>query len=310
MATIRKIGLIDLGTNSVRFDVHQILPRGESRLIHREKVMVRLGENLFVSGRLEQDAVARTLETLREFQTVARKLSVDKMVAFATSAVRDASDGPQFCARVKKEVGLDIEVISGQEEARWIAAGVLAHRKKKKTDFALVDIGGGSTEISLCVAGDVVRSESLPLGVARIQQVFLKTVPPTPTALVAARSYIREQLAKSLKGWPVAKRIVGSSGTVRTLLKIALEENEGKLSPKFLARLGGEMESMSPEMLETIPGMDPKRRDLILAGVLVLEETMRQLGARRAFATKFSLRDGMLEKMKATLAPPQAKPLS
>lgn len=296
MAITRKIGLIDLGTNSVRFDAHRILSRGTSRLIHREKLMVRLGENLFTSGRLDPDAVNRTIAVLRAFSETGKRLGVSEMIAFATSAVRDARDGKEFCERVLRETGLAIQVISGEDEARWIAAGVLSHRKATQ-DFALVDIGGGSTEISLCLKGQLVKSVSLPLGVARLQQVFLKTVPPSASALAATRNHLKETLAGALIGWPELKRIVGSSGTVRSLAKIAGESKTGKLTQKFLTGLVEAMTTLDADELEEIPGMEPKRRDLILAGGLVLEAIMLQLGARRATATKFSLRDGMLEKI-------------
>jgi len=297
MATIRKIGLIDLGTNSVRFDAHQILPQSDSRLIHREKLMVRLGENLFVSGKLDAAAVDRTVGALRNFSETGKRLGLSEIIAFATSAVRDARDGKQFCDRVKKETGLEIQVISGEDEARWIAAGVLSHRKDASKDFALVDIGGGSTEVSLCQSGRLVKSISLPLGVARIQQVFLKSVPPTADSLKATRIHLKETLAKALAGWPEQERIVGSSGTVRSLTKMAEESKAKKLTIKFLTGLVLAMSKCKLEDLGKIPGLDENRRDLILAGGLVLEAVMNQLGATRATATKFSLRDGMLEKI-------------
>ncbi len=300
MALSRKFGLIDLGTNSVRFDAHSIHETGETHLIHREKLMVRLGENVFLKHRLDRSAIHRTLLALGSFRATANALGLERIVAFATSAVRDARDGDRFCERVRSDLGIPLQVISGKEEAGLIAAGILSNRADKGKDFSLVDIGGGSMEVSQCEGGKVVRSHSFPLGVARLQQVHLKTSPPSARNLEATREHIQAILSPVLKDWPPTKRILGSSGTVRALTRVAKRKGT-KLTLDGLSSLVTRIAPLTPDEIEWIPGMDPKRRDLILAGSLVLEECMRHLNARRVLATKYSLRDGMLQKILSEL---------
>lgn len=299
-----RIGVIDLGTNSVRFDVHQIERDGSANLLHREKLMVRLGENLFVDGKLDGRAVKRTVEAFSSFKVTADSLRVNKVVAFATSAVREARDGSDFVKAIRTATGIEVQIIAGREEARLIAAGILAHRGDLKGTQALVDIGGGSTEITVVVDGKIIRSQSFPLGVARVQQVFLKSSPPTPEAVAAARAHIRQVLAEVLEKerWPKVERIVGSSGTIRALHRIA-KKNYGKLNRDNLKEITKGIVKMTPEQLEKIPGIEPKRIDLVAAGSVLLEQIMIGLRAKKATVTAYSLRDGILQQVIRQNAP-------
>ncbi len=295
----KRLAIIDLGTNSVRFDVHETLSKGTTRLLHREKLMVRLGENVFVSGRLDKTAVRRTLQALTSFKHRADELKVDKLVAFATSALRDAEDRDGLLETVRQKLGIRIHIISGQEEATLIAEGILRREKRPKGLFALIDIGGGSTEVSVCHESKILFSESFPLGVARLQQVFLRSIPPEEgkTSVKHLRGHIRAVLGETLrqKNWPKVDRAIGSSGTARALSRMCRKNTSKDISPKWLAKLVRTMTPCSLEEIRALPGMDPKRADLMLAGAVVLDETLRALNAHSAVSTEFSLRDGILD---------------
>lgn len=301
----RRIAVLDLGTNSIRFDVHEVtgsIERPILREVHREKLMVRLGEGAFVRGRLALAARRRTLAALARYERMAKALGAERTLAFGTAALREAEDAASFVTEVFEHTGIRLRVISGLEEARLIAEGVLAHERKARGLFGLIDIGGGSTEISICRDGSVLHSASFPLGVARIQQTFLKSIPPRggdseegPVARL--RRHVRQLVGQRAEreGWPEVRRVLGSSGTVRAYAKmLEAEKHDGVFSRASLKRLVHRMTWMTSEQLMHVRGMEPKRVDLIVAGGVVLEECVRAIKAEEISATEFALRDGLL----------------
>ncbi len=298
-----RIAILDLGTNSVRFDIHEISNKRAPRLIHREKFMVRLGEGLFEKARLDSRAIKRTLEALDNFKKRADELSVDKWVAFGTSALREARDRDRLIKPAKQKHGIIIEVISGQEEAKLIAQGILANEKTLKGNFAFVDIGGGSMEVSLCRDRKITYSKSFPLGAARMQQVFLKTIPPdhegksSPVRRLKKEArHLLEQEADHFENG-AADVIYGSSGTVRALARLCRKANGlEKIELSVLKKLNKKMLPLTPPELLSLPGMEPRRSDLIVAGGLVFEEAMKAIGAPVAYFTDYSLRDGIFHR--------------
>jgi len=299
-----RIAIIDLGTNSVRFDIHQFNPSYEIKRLHREKIMVRLGEGFFLTGKLHGDAIRRTLHAFVKFKHTAEQLGVHRILAFATSALRDARDANVFINLIYKKTKIKLRIISGLEESKLIGLGILKNERIHQKCFALVDIGGGSTETSICVQGKVIRSHSFQLGTARLQQLFLKNTPPHPKDVDRLREFIRRliQLKTSSEKWPKVKLVVGSSGTIRALIKIFKKIfghewiERGEL--QALIQL---MTPMKAAELLKIPGMEAKRIDLILAGAILLDECMGVLGADRVKPTEYSLRDGILEEQKVLL---------
>ncbi len=306
-----RFGIIDLGTNSVRFDVYEVDDDGNYRRLYREKLMVRLGDGLFAGGKLKPDAVERSCAALKDFTQTAQKLGVARINAVATSALRDATDAAAFVQRVKTELGLQIKVIDGLEEARLIAQGIVTGDRSLKGNFALIDIGGGSTEISLCRNKTVLKSFSLNLGSARLQQLFLSNLESASareTGISEIRAHI-SRLCKEQLGTPPRNinLVIGSSGSIRSLAKLA---NGGVATEEFsredLGKTVAEMASMNRSQLTTMPGMDPNRVDMILAAGVLLEELMDFLDAKEVRLTEFSLKEGLLaEELKkvAKLAP-------
>lgn len=294
-----RLALIDLGTNAVRFDVHELTDGRASRRLHRERLMVRLGEGVFQGGLLSPAAMARTLAAFQSFSRTCRDLRVDKVAAFGTSALREASNSDKLVALLHQKTGIDVRVISGGEEARLIAQGILGKEKTPKKPFAIVDVGGGSVEIILCRDRRVVRSMSLDLGVARLQQTFLKTVPPAPERLEELRRHVRSALraAAPRGGWPSLGEIIGSGGTIRALERLHEERGAGgdNFNHKDLNRLAEALAPLSLGRLLKMPGMEPKRAECITAGAVLMAEVSAALGSRHLRSTGFALRDGMLE---------------
>lgn len=297
-----RFGIIDLGSNSVRFDVYEFQSKNRANRLIREKVMVRLGQGVFLDQKLHVEAVGKTLRTFDRFKKIIQKLAVKKVVAVATSALRDASDSDELIQEVRDKTGIRIRVISGQKEAELIAKGVLCFEKQLLGQFALVDIGGGSTEITICRDKRILNSASFDLGAARIQQVILRGNPPLQLdrpvhPVVQARRHIRRVLLSRIDSeqWPTVPQILGSSGTIRALLQLEQEgRGEGEISKKWLEKIIETMSDQTQTELLRIPGMERRRVDLILAGAILLDEIMDILGAKKVLVTKFSLRDGVL----------------
>lgn len=298
-----RVAIIDLGTNSVRFDIHQIGPGRERKQLHREKLQIRLGQGVFLTGKLDPGAIRRTLHAFESFRTTATALRVEKIVAFGTSALREAADSDGFLRRIKSRARINVRIITGEEEARYIAEGILANEQALKGSFALVDIGGGSTEVSICQGKKVLHAASFALGTARLQEVFLKTTPPKVPAkgerrpVDALRSHIKGLvLAKFLaEDWPRVDHIVGSSGTIKALARILKRKDKKTFTRSDLKDLVVEMEEMDLDELLAIPGMEGRRADMILAGAVLLEEVAAAVGATKIQATDYSLRDGILD---------------
>ncbi len=297
-----QIAVIDLGTNSVRFDIQQWDTKRPIRL-YREKVMVKLGEGVFLRGRLDVQAKKRTLRAFLKFHRVMRRLKVDQVMAFGTSALRESRDSKEFLRLLQKKTGIRIRIISGKEEARLIALGILAHERIPSKKFALVDIGGGSTEISLCQKREMLEGDSLRLGTARLQQLFLQKIPPSPQKIFQLRGLAWRELREMRPNysWPQVSRIIGSSGTIRSLARMLQKKPDRKkvgrkktIDLKDLSKLIERMSSMSRSQLLRVPQMEKKRVDSILGGAILLEECMLALGARKLTTTEYTLRDGIL----------------
>ena len=304
-----RLAIIDLGTNSIRFDIHEVSANRigalTRRRLYREKTMVRLGQNLFLEGQLSPESKRRTLEAVESFRDTIDALEVDKVLAFGTAAMRDASDGESFLEEIKEKTGIEFRIISGPEEATLIAKGILKNESTPtKGLFALVDIGGGSTEISICRGKTIVHSHSFNLGVAKLQQVFLKKQPPVNDKkhhpVQDLRNFIKSVILPQaiIDRWPKVPRIIGSSGSVIALAKLANKDRDAGSRPflrKELAKTVSIIQTKTAAELLSIRGMEPKRVDLILAGGILLDEIAQIIGAKEIRTTEFSLRDGILE---------------
>jgi exopolyphosphatase/guanosine-5'-triphosphate,3'-diphosphate pyrophosphatase len=223
---------------------------------------------------------------------------VDKVRAFGTSALRDVLDRDRFLASIAKTTGFEVRVISGTEEANLIALGVLSNEDlPSQSRFALLDIGGGSTEISVCSRGQILKSSSFQLGTARLQQLYLKRSPPQASGIAEARNFIKTTLYDEMGSnrWPGAKRMLGSSGSIKAIARILTGKESGMIKKKELSSLVSRMETMTTTELLGLDGIESKRVDMILAGSILLEECMNSLKTEKVKPTDFSLRDGILQ---------------
>jgi exopolyphosphatase/guanosine-5'-triphosphate,3'-diphosphate pyrophosphatase len=301
----RVIAAIDVGTNSVHLLVARVLDAGGFEAVGREKEVVRLGSGSGDMKVLHPDAIERGIAALRRFRQIA-DISGAQVLAVATSAVREAENRDTFLDRAREEAGIDVEPISGLEEARLVYLGALAALPLFDQQGLFVDIGGGSTELVVGHAGEVLHATSLKLGAIRLTTRFFTREPITKRAVEECRHYIASTLsapARRLRhvGFEVA---VGSSGTIRNLAEmVELRRRPGSsATARGLSFTHEELAATVEELVAAkrakararIPGLDPARADIILGGALLLEQVFAALRIESMVVSEYALREGVL----------------
>ncbi|HET8617624.1 MAG TPA: Ppx/GppA phosphatase family protein [Acidimicrobiales bacterium] len=296
------LAAVDIGTNSIHLVVARV-DANRIEVLDREREMVRLGSSAGDMKRLTPAAINRGIEALDRFKQVAaiRGASVR---AVATSAVREAENRAVFIERARA-VGVEVEVISGFEEARLIHLGVLQAVPVFDRQVVVCDIGGGSTELVVGTKGEILTARSLKLGSIRLTRRYFDTPRPTAKAVESCRRGIRTTLAPAVReirraGFDVA---VGSSGTIGAVCQMVAARQEAGV-PRTLnnftvtrADIDGVVRRLAAATVKErarIPGLDPRRADIILAGALILEQVVHELGAEELTFSDYALREGVL----------------
>ena len=312
------LAAIDIGTNSV----HMVIVRVEAALpsfniIGKEKNTVRLGEFCEETGNLTEDAMARCIAALRRCMKVADRFQADDVVAVATSAVREAGNGQVFVERVKSEVGLLVNLISGTEEARRIYLGVISGMELKGKPHAIIDIGGGSTEIILGNGGPPDFLSSSKVGAVRLAARFVSTDPISKKEYEYLRAYVRgvlepttDKLYRKLKKQQTrgklatdSLKLVGTSGTIECVaMLIAMDKTGAEPDPLNGYRIAysditdrlNRLRKMSYEERLKLSGMSDRRAEIIVPGAVVLQVAMELLGVDQLKICERSLREGVV----------------
>lgn len=306
----RILAAIDIGTNSI----HMVLVRIDATLpaftiIAKEKDTVRLGDRDPETGDLTPEAMQRAIATLQRCQELAKSFNAEQIVAVATSAVREAPNGRDFLKRVNAELGLFVNLISGQEEARRIYLGVLSGMEFNNYPHVIIDIGGGSTELILGDSNEPRFLSSTKVGAVRLTAEFITTDPISESEFLYLQAYIRGMLERPVEELlarlePNERlRLVGTSGTIETLAIIHAKEKQGmvpnplhgyQLSRKDIKEIVKRLASMNYAERAAIPGMSDRRSEIILAGALILLEAMTMLGIESVAIAERALREGVI----------------
>ncbi len=298
------LAAIDLGTNSFHLVVARVTAEGGFEVITREKEMVRLGHGGGDMKQLEPGAIERGVAALARMKRIADSFGAP-VRAVATSAVREAANADDFLARARA-VGIDVEVISGIEEARLIHLGVLQAVGAFDRRLLLVDIGGGSTEVLVGERGEALFARSFKLGAVRLTDRFFPGERLHPSAVSSARKHIRSALAVVERdvrqlGFDLA---VVSSGTAEAVARM-VHAARGREEPRTFNRFefsADELRDVSRRLSRATsvaarrrtPGLDPSRADIILAGVLILEGIADTFGVQCFTFSDYALREGTL----------------
>jgi len=299
-----RLAAIDIGSNSIHMIVAQLAEGGAITTLWRLKEMVGLGRISFPSRRLSADAIHRAMLTLRHFQQFAQQKEAEKIVAVATSAVREAENGGDFIERVRAELGLHIKVVSGKDEARLIYLGVRHAMDLAAGAHLLVDVGGGSVEFIVADQQRALLLESLKLGSARMTARFIKSDPVNSDDLEALRRHYKRELTPLCAQIQALEPVgaIGCSGTLENLSAMCgSSKNDdlpqgavGVIERQDLDKLVDRLVASRPEDRAALSGLDSKRQDQIVAGAVLVKTLFRLLKLKKMFICRTALREGIL----------------
>jgi exopolyphosphatase/guanosine-5'-triphosphate,3'-diphosphate pyrophosphatase len=312
----RRVAAIDIGSNSIRQIVADVSAEGAIQVVDEMKAAPRLAAGLGSSGALADTSIRAALEALERMATLARQLGAERIDAVATSAVREASNAASFIADITRVTGLKVRVLDGEEEARLSFRSAVAHFDMGVGRTVVMDIGGGSLELALTAEGVIERLGSLPLGAIRLtESYFSKGI--TPKAVRRMRRDVCELLSDEIprRDWRGAQ-LIGSGGTFTNLAGIYLAR-QGILTARSvhaahipradLEHILDMLSDMSAEERRAVPGLNPERADIIVAGIAVAAEVLRRLESREILVSRYGIREGLLLEA-ARVAPTIADP--
>jgi len=307
---------VDIGSNSCRLKIAKVVSH-QLRTLHEDREVTRLGASVFASGLVSPEAMAATLRALKRFQRAVQQHGADEIRVVATSAMRDARNSAAFQAWVKAETGWNMETISGLEEGRLIHHGLMSE-PGTSGKLLLIDLGGGSCEITLSDHKRIKETISLPLGAVRLTEEFLQVDPATPEDLARMRRLIARELRRAHRRIQPGKvqMVVATSGTAAALVeasaavlsksnkmkatrKSATNAGPGFASTALVRKLAAKLSRMSLPEREAVPGIGPRRAEIITAGAQVFAELLESYNLPGFRYSSLGLRDGMLAQMLA-----------
>lgn len=298
-----KIGVIDIGTNSVHMLMVEILPNFSFEIIGREKEMIRLGDGTLTTGYLSAERMELGLETIKKFKYLAQSKGVHKIRAVATSAVREAHNGGDFLKQIRKETGINVRVITGEEEGRLIYQGVKHSMPLKEGNTLLIDIGGGSVEIMVVTPHELLYLTSLKIGAARLHDQFFKKY--RLKEFQKLETYVSDQIREAVEtvqdlGF---EEVIGTSGTLNNLGAMAFYLHERPdasltrnpvLSGEDLENIYQQLQGSSLEERLEMRGLDSRRADIILGGAGAARVLFQELGIKEMITCDKAIREGMI----------------
>src|ERR671913_2185450 len=299
-----RLAAIDIGTNSVHMIVVRVRPDFSFEVIDREKEMVRLGAGGLDGKKLTPEAMTAALQALSKFARLARSHQVDEILAVATSATREAENGGAFLRAIERKTGIPARLITGTEEARLIHLAAVYGVDTPKP-AVVIDIGGGSVEITLGSGREVEFARSFKIGVIRLTERFVDSDPISSRDERKMSEFIGEQVDRYIEhivehGFD---RVIGTSGTILSLGVVATAMDRGnapqevrnlRVPAKSIRRLRKTAVEMDLEERMRLPGLDPRRADLMVAGAILLDTLLKKLGAEEITLCDLALREGVL----------------
>jgi len=297
------LAAVDIGSNSVRVKIAR-LQRGRLHPLHEDRAVTRLGEMVFRTGLLSPETMSDTVKVLRRFHRAVQHFGADQVRVVATSAMRDARNSAAFLEWVRSATGWKAEIISGQEEGRLIHLGLVSSLRLSKSRVLMMDLGGGSCELTISRAGHIVESVSLPLGSVRLTNEFLTHDPPRKGEMERLQSFVTRYTGKVAERIAAARiqMAVATSGTAAALADLSehlfdgprgvVTAGAGRKIAKLLAKL-------KVEDRRRLPGIGPRRAEIVIAGAIVYAELLERCHLRSFRYSPLGLRDGLLAQMAA-----------
>ena len=297
---------VDIGSNSVRLKIARLI-RGRLQPVHEDREVTRLGEQVFKSGFLSPEAMAETVKVMRRFHRAVQRFGADPVRVVATSALRDARNSRAFLEWVRSATGWKVEIISGLEEARLIHLGLVSSSRMNASPVLMIDLGGGSCELTISNRGHIRGTVSLPLGAVRLTDEFLHHDPPRKSELKRLRALVGREVARIADRIIKmrVKAVIATSGTAAALAAVAshLAQNSSKgqtaVSRTLMKRIVKTICRLSIDERRKIEGIGPRRAEIIAAGALVYAELLERCQLRGFRYSPLGLRDGLLAQMAA-----------
>jgi exopolyphosphatase/guanosine-5'-triphosphate,3'-diphosphate pyrophosphatase len=308
-----RVAAIDIGSNSIRQIVADVSDSGVIRVVDELKAQPRLGTGVAGTGAMRPESMRSALDALARMATLARQLGAARIEAVATSAVRDAANGREFLESVDRETGLRVRALDGEAEARLTFRSALAHFDLGVGRWVVMDIGGGSVELALSADGLLDRLTSVPFGAIRMTEEYLggasgQNGTSSPRSIrqgvMKLRRSVREALRTELpvRDWRGA-RVIGSGGTFTNLAGMYLSRRQvgtartvhGTRVPRDeLEHILDALQDMTLAERAAVPGLNPQRADIIVAGLAVVAEVMGRVDARDVVVSAYGIREGVL----------------
>jgi exopolyphosphatase/guanosine-5'-triphosphate,3'-diphosphate pyrophosphatase len=294
---------VDIGSNSVRLSIAE-LRRGRLIALHQDREVTRLGESVFRDGNLDPQAMAQTLKVLRRFHRTVQSYAVERTRVVGTSALRDSNSARLFEEWVKTVTGWNLEIISGLEEGRLIHLGVVANMRTPPPKMLLIDLGGGSCELTLSEKAHIKEIVTLPLGAVRLTQEFIHHDPPTNPELKRLHDFIAQEAAivsRKITRTDV-RAVIATSGTAAALAGAAQSlrlTRSGGVSQTVAGKLAKRLAKMNDRQRAAIKGINSKRAQIIVAGAAVYAHVLAACNLKGFRYSPLGLRDGILAQMAA-----------
>jgi exopolyphosphatase / guanosine-5'-triphosphate,3'-diphosphate pyrophosphatase len=298
---------VDIGSNSVRLKIAQ-LQGHRLRAIHEDREVTRLGEGVFSSGFLSPESMAETVKVLRRFHRAIQQMAADTVRVVATSALRDARNSQAFLEWVRSATGWRVEIISGVEEARLIHLGLVSSRRVDRSTTLMIDLGGGSCELTVSRGGQIRDTVSLPLGAVRLTNELLAHDPPRKGELKRLRGFIAREVGRVASRIAKARvrTVIATSGTAAALAAAAAHlrsrgpnRTRPAVSRAEMSRIAKRLARLPVESRRKIEGIGPRRAEIIVAGAMVYHELLDHCRLRGFRFSPLGLRDGILAQMAA-----------
>ncbi len=296
---------VDIGSNSVRLKIAR-LQAGRLRQLHEDREVTRLGEGVFRSGFLTPESMSETVKVLRRFHRATQQIVTDSVRVVATAALRDARNAQAFLEWVRSATGWRVEIISGVEEARLIHLGLVSSPRVDRSPALMIDLGGGSCELTVSREGHIRDTVSLPLGAVRLTDEFLRHDPPRKGELKRMRGFVAREAGRIAARITAArvKNVIATSGTAAALAAAAthLRANGGRrpvVSRLEMARIFKRLARLPVTERREIEGIGPRRAEIIVAGAMVFHELLDRFHLKAFRYSPLGLRDGILAQMAA-----------
>ncbi|MEP6924970.1 MAG: Ppx/GppA phosphatase family protein, partial [Pyrinomonadaceae bacterium] len=293
-----KLAAIDIGSNSIKLVIAEVAAADSFVFIYNDKDSVRFGSDTLRDKHLSEAAINRAAITINRFRQIAEARGAEKVLAVATASVREADNAAEFIAKIEAQTTVRVEVLSPVEEARVIGIAVASFFSNNAKTVFNIDIGGGSTELSLMKNGEPEQLFSMKIGAVGLTERFLKNDPPTIKELRELRTHIRSALDRPVReiGAPRWELATGTSGTILALSRLVnLDQSaNGEISFLRLAEFNAELAAKNYDERLNLPTMSAQRADILIAGGQILEGVMRALKIKTLNPCDFALREGVI----------------